>query len=818
MAPDDVIALVKDSGLRGRGGAGFPTGQKWSFIPQGADGAGAKPHYLVINADESEPGTCKDIPLMMATPHVLVEGAIIAAYAIRARHAFIYVRGEVVPVLRRLQTAVAEAYAAGYLGTDIRGSGFDLDLVVHAGAGAYICGEETALLDSLEGRRGQPRLRPPFPAVAGLYACPTVVNNVESIASVPAVVRGGVDWFKSMGSEKSPGFTLYSLSGHVTRPGQYEAPLGITLRELLDYAGGVRAGHELKFWTPGGSSTPLLTAEHLDVPLDYENMAKVGSMLGTKALQIFDETTCVVRAVRRWTQFYAHESCGKCTPCREGTYWLAQIYERLETGPADEADLDKLLDIADAINGKSFCALGDGAASPILSSDQVLPRRVRRPPRRRVPVRPARIDARTHRKGLAHDHPLREQTQMPLIRGISGAFASARGEKGDALLTTAENKADPTTSEPAGVEMVTLTIDDHQISVPKGTLVIRAAELMGIQIPRFCDHPLLEPVGACRQCLVEVEGQRKPMASCTITVTPDMVVRTQLTSEIADKAQHGVMELLLINHPLDCPVCDKGGECPLQNQAMSNGQADTRFDDVKRTFPKPINLSSQVLLDRERCVLCAQVHAVLQSDRRRPVHRTARTRCAAAGRHRRRHPVRLLLLRQHRAGLPGRRADRHRLPVPGPPVRPGVLAERVRALRVGLRPAHRPSAREGAAPARPVTTPRSTRSGTATRAAGRSPTPARVTGSPRRWSARPTAASALRRGRRPSRSPSADSPPPAGAPACWSAAGRRSRTPTRTPSSPGSCWAPTTSTSAAARTRTRRRSSWPPRWRAGRWR
>ncbi|MDT5151046.1 MAG: NADH-quinone oxidoreductase subunit, partial [Mycobacterium sp.] len=256
MEPDAVIGLVKDSGLRGRGGAGFPTGQKWSFIPQersprsdqttqGADGAGAKPHYLVINADESEPGTCKDIPLMMATPHVLVEGAIIAAYAIRARHAFIYVRGEVVPVLRRVQAAVAEAYAAGYLGTDVLGSGFDLDLVVHAGAGAYICGEETALLDSLEGRRGQPRLRPPFPAVAGLYACPTVVNNVESIASVPAVLRGGVDWFKSMGSEKSPGFTLYSLSGHVTNPGQYEAPLGITLRELLECAGGVRAGHEL---------------------------------------------------------------------------------------------------------------------------------------------------------------------------------------------------------------------------------------------------------------------------------------------------------------------------------------------------------------------------------------------------------------------------------------------------------------------------------------------------------------------------------------------------------------------------------------------
>lgn len=369
MQPDEVIATVKDSGLRGRGGAGFPTGMKWGFIPQGPGPDGTvKPHYLVVNADESEPGTCKDIPLMLATPHALIEGVIIAAYAIRAAQAFIYVRGEVVPVLRRLQVAVAEAYAAGYLGHDILGSGYDLDLIVHAGAGAYICGEETALLDSLEGRRGQPRLRPPFPAVAGLYACPTVVNNVESIASVPAIIRNGVDWFRTMGSERSPGFTLYSLSGHVTSPGQYEAPLGVTLRELLGYAGGVRAGHTLKFWTPGGSSTPLFTAEHLDVPLDYEGVTAAGSMLGTKALQIFDDTTCVVRAVLRWTEFYAHESCGKCTPCREGTYWLVQLLERIETGQGSGADLDTLLDVADNINGKSFCALGDGAASPIFSS------------------------------------------------------------------------------------------------------------------------------------------------------------------------------------------------------------------------------------------------------------------------------------------------------------------------------------------------------------------------------------------------------------------------------------------------------------------
>ncbi len=366
MPPDDVIKMVKDSGLRGRGGAGFPTGMKWSFIPQG-DG---KPHYLVVNADESEPGTCKDIPLLLANPHELIEGIIIAAYAIRAKQAFIYLRGEVVHVLRRLQAAVREAYEAGYVGKNILGSGFDLEIVVHAGAGAYICGEETALLDSLEGYRGQPRLRPPFPAIEGLYASPTVVNNVESVASVPAILRNGVDWFRSFGTEKSPGFVLYSLSGHVTRPGQYEAPLGITLRELLELAGGVRHGNRLKFWTPGGSSTPLFTEEHLDVPLDFEGVGAAGSMLGTRALQIFDETVCVVRAVLRWSEFYKHESCGKCTPCREGTYWYVQLFERLERGEGSEADLEKLLDLSDNILGRAFCALGDGATSPVTSSIQ----------------------------------------------------------------------------------------------------------------------------------------------------------------------------------------------------------------------------------------------------------------------------------------------------------------------------------------------------------------------------------------------------------------------------------------------------------------
>lgn len=361
--PAELITMVKDSGLRGRGGAGFPSGLKWSFLPE-PDGG---PRYLVVNADESEPGTCKDIPLMLANPHSLIEGVAITSYAIGSNHAFIYVRGEVLHVYRRLISAVREAHEEGLLGTDILGSGFDLQITVHAGAGAYICGEETALLDSLEGRRGQPRLKPPFPAVAGLYSRPTVVNNVESVASVPGIVRNGADWFASMGTEKSKGHGLFSLSGHVTRPGQYEAPLGITLRELLEMAGGVRDGHRLKFWTPGGSSTPILTDEHIDIPLDFEAVGGAGSMLGTRALQIFDETTSVVRCVSRWTDFYAHESCGKCTPCREGTYWMKQILHRLEAGQGTENDVDLLLDVAGNIDGRSFCALGDGAAQPIKS-------------------------------------------------------------------------------------------------------------------------------------------------------------------------------------------------------------------------------------------------------------------------------------------------------------------------------------------------------------------------------------------------------------------------------------------------------------------
>lgn len=356
MERGEITQAVKDAGIRGRGGAGFPTGMKWSFLPPD-DG---KPRYMVVNADESEPGTCKDIPLIMADPHLLVEGIAIASRAINCNHAFVYLRGEVVHVYRRLMSAITEATNAGLLG--------DLKIVAHAGAGAYICGEETALLDSLEGRRGHPRLKPPFPAVAGLYARPSVVNNVETIADVALTFRNSPQWYSSMGTDRSRGCGLFSVSGHVEKPGQYEAPFGVTMRELLEYSGGIRKGHELKFWTPGGSSTPLFTEKDLDVPLDYEAVAAAGSMLGTRALQMFDETTSVVRTIRMWTEFYQHESCGKCTPCREGTYWMKQIMFRLERGEGRPGDLELLDDVAGNILGRSFCALGDAAATPVMSA------------------------------------------------------------------------------------------------------------------------------------------------------------------------------------------------------------------------------------------------------------------------------------------------------------------------------------------------------------------------------------------------------------------------------------------------------------------
>ncbi len=362
--PADIIDIVKKSGLRGRGGAGFPTGMKWGFVPKNS----GMPVYLCVNADESEPGTFKDRLIIEKDPHQLLEGTIISAYALDCHLAFIYIRGEFVKPANILNKAVAEAYAKGYLGKNILGSGYDLDLVVHRGAGAYICGEETALLESLEGKRGHPRLKPPFPAVVGLYKCPTVINNVETLANVPHIVNNGAGWFSSIGSERNTGTRLFGVSGHVVNPGVYEFPMGIPLREIIfDHCGGIPAGRKLKAVIPGGSSVPILTADQADVRMDFDSVAKAGSMLGSAGVVVMDDSTCMVKAVARITKFYAEESCGQCTQCREGTEWLLQILERIEQGKGKPGELETLLDICTNMKGRTICPLSDACAMPVES-------------------------------------------------------------------------------------------------------------------------------------------------------------------------------------------------------------------------------------------------------------------------------------------------------------------------------------------------------------------------------------------------------------------------------------------------------------------
>ena len=359
---DQVIEVVKASGLRGRGGAGFPTGMKWGFVPK----ASPKARYIVCNADESEPGTFKDRELMEKNPHLLIEGMILAGYAIGSNLGYIYLRGEFEYIQRIVDKAIAEARAAGILGDSVMGSGYRFDVHTHLGAGAYICGEETALLSSLEGYRGQPRLKPPFPAVEGLYACPTVVNNTETLMAVPHIVKNGGAWYRQWGTEKSPGTKVFSVSGPVKRPGNYEVPLGYSMKELIEKdCGGMREGLKVKAVIPGGSSVPLLPAEDLDTPLDYESMNEKGTFLGSGGVIVIDDQTCIVDALWNVTRFYEHESCGKCTPCREGTYWMAEVFERLENGHGKDNDIELLASVADNILGKSFCALGDAAAMPV---------------------------------------------------------------------------------------------------------------------------------------------------------------------------------------------------------------------------------------------------------------------------------------------------------------------------------------------------------------------------------------------------------------------------------------------------------------------
>ncbi|MEW6611109.1 NADH-quinone oxidoreductase subunit NuoF [Thermithiobacillus tepidarius DSM 3134] len=365
VSPEDIINEVKKSALRGRGGAGFPTGLKWSFMPKGV----GHPKYLLCNADEGEPGTCKDRDIMRYDPHRLIEGMAIAAYAIGANVGYIYIRGEFYEPWERVQNAIDEAYAAGFLGKNILGSDLSFDLYTHRGAGAYICGEETALIESLEGKKGQPRFKPPFPASYGLYGRPTTVNNVETLASVPDIIRHGGEWFLNLGKPNNGGTKLFSVTGHVNKPGNFEVPMGTPFRELLAMAGGVRDGRKLKAVIPGGSSTPMVPGEvMMEVNMDYDSISKAGSMLGAGSVIVMDETTCIVQAAERMARFYYDESCGQCTPCREGTGWLYRILRRIESGQGTEADLELLLNLGNNIEGRTICALGDAAVAPVASS------------------------------------------------------------------------------------------------------------------------------------------------------------------------------------------------------------------------------------------------------------------------------------------------------------------------------------------------------------------------------------------------------------------------------------------------------------------
>jgi len=364
MTPDQIIDEMKKSNLRGRGGAGFPAGMKWSFVPKDLP----KPKYILANGDESEPGTSKDRPLLEMDPHQLIEGMVIAGRAIGANQGYAYIRGEYRYIIDIMETAIAEAYAKGFLGKNILGSGFDFELAAHTGAGAYECGEESALMESLEGKRGYPRIKPPFPAVVGLYGCPTVINNVETLSTVPAIIRGGGDWYASLGTPKNGGTRLYSISGHVNKPGIYELPLGFNLRTLIeDVAGGVRGGKKLKAVIPGGSSCPLLDASEIDVNMDYDSVAKIGSMLGSGGTVIIDEDTCMVDLARRIMHFYAHESCGWCIPCREGTTWLRKMLDRFHEGGGRAEDIPLIDELSKNMLGRTFCPLGDAAALPTIS-------------------------------------------------------------------------------------------------------------------------------------------------------------------------------------------------------------------------------------------------------------------------------------------------------------------------------------------------------------------------------------------------------------------------------------------------------------------
>ncbi len=561
MEQDEVLKELEDSGLRGRGGAGFSMGKKASFLPRGE-----MAKYLCCNADESEPGAFKDRELMQRNPHQLIEGIAIAALAADAGHAFIFIRGEYDLQADILDAAVAEAYEAGYLGTNILGCHRDLELVVHRGAGAYICGEETALLDALEGKRGNPRLKPPFPAVQGLYGGPTLINNVETLSNVPRIVAKGADWFKGFGTEQSPGTKVVSISGGVRRPGNYEVELGIPTRELIfGLAGGPEPGHEIKAFYPGGSSSPVLTPAEARPPLFVRGDGGSG----------IDARLRLDHRRRRPRLDPAHGAA-------HGALLPPRVLRQVRPLPRGHQ-----LDGEDAGAGGARRGDADGPRH-----HQLGPGEHHGP----LPLRARRLDG---------DAGQRHGPQVP---------PRVRGSDGERRLAARRRRAARRRPRPGGdsggVDMsadkareVSLTIDGREVTAIEGEMLHDAARKGDVEIPVFCYEPKLgDPVGACRMCLVEIEGIPKLQTSCSTPVREGMVVHTR--TEQVKHAQSAVVEFLLVNHPLDCPVCDKGGECPLQDITQGWGPGKSRVIDEKRHFEKPIELSPLVAIDRERCILC----------------------------------------------------------------------------------------------------------------------------------------------------------------------------------------------------------------------
>ena len=549
MEPEAIVAELEASGLRGRGGAGFPAGRKASFLPKGD-----MDKYLVCNADESEPGTFKDRELMQKSPHMLIEGIVIAARGAGITRAFIYIRGEYEAQARDPRRRDrARRRAAGYIGERILGSDFSLDVVLHRGAGAYICGEETGLLDSLEGKRGNPRLKPPFPAIQGLYQGPTLINNVETLSTMPhdhPHGRRGVRQARRRRTRRarSSSRSRATCSGPATTRSSSARPS----REIIfELAGGPPEGRTVKLWFPGGSSSPVLTAADLDVPYDFDSLAKAGTMLGSGAIIVVDDSTPVLDVALKLAKFYRHESCGKCTPCREGTNWTVRMLERIDAGEATPMDLDIMASVQEHIIGNCLCVLGDAMAMPIGS----MIAKFRDEFEAHMESRAARCGRRALMPRPEHQH--RSPSQ----------------------------------------------IDGREVQAPENMMLADAAKLGDVEIPVFCYEPKLgQPVGACRMCLVEIEGIPKLQTACSTAVKDGMIVHTQ--SERARAAQQAVVEFLLVNHPLDCPVCDKGGECPLQDITFGWGGGHSRFIEPKRHFRKPLELSPLIAIDRERCILC----------------------------------------------------------------------------------------------------------------------------------------------------------------------------------------------------------------------